>query len=167
MEQIETMNTILKELREFRVENNEKWEENDRRWEENDRRWEQNDKRWEENDRRWEQNDKKWEENDKKLENINQRVTKLEKNRETDKKEFIRMFETTEKTILNEIKQMEEKINIKFSAIDALLIQNDMEHKDFKKQIDAHESRLNLQNVRIEKLEDWKEEFDSGEFVPA
>ena len=37
--------TILTELREFRQENDKRWEENERRWKENDKRWEQNDKR--------------------------------------------------------------------------------------------------------------------------
>ena len=32
--------TILTELREFRKENNKRWEENDKRWEQNDKRWE-------------------------------------------------------------------------------------------------------------------------------
>ena len=73
-------NTILKELREFRTENNKRWddndrcwEENNRRWEENDRRWEENNKRWEENDRRWEENNKRWKENDRRWEENNKR----------------------------------------------------------------------------------------------
>ena len=31
-------NTILKELREFRTENNKRWEENDKCWEQNEKR---------------------------------------------------------------------------------------------------------------------------------
>ena len=38
----EIANTILKELRAFRTEEEKRWEENDRRWEENDKRWERN-----------------------------------------------------------------------------------------------------------------------------
>ena len=43
--QDEVVNTILKELREFRTEENKRWEENNKRWEENDKRWNANDKR--------------------------------------------------------------------------------------------------------------------------
>ena len=49
MEENVTIMTVLQELREFRSENNKRWEENDRRWEENNKCWEENDKRWEEN----------------------------------------------------------------------------------------------------------------------
>ena len=48
MENVEA-SMILKELREFRAENNKRWKENDKRWDENDKRWEENNKRWEEN----------------------------------------------------------------------------------------------------------------------
>lgn len=57
MEENVTIMTVLQELREFRSENNKRWEENDRRWEENNKCWEENDKRWEENDKRWAQNE--------------------------------------------------------------------------------------------------------------
>ena len=46
-----TLMTVLEELKDFRAENN-------KRWEENNKRWEQNEKRWEENERRWEANEK-------------------------------------------------------------------------------------------------------------
>ena len=66
------LNEILTTLKEFKAEeekrweeNNRRWEQNEKRWEENDRRWEQNEKRWEENNRRWEQNEKRWEENNR------------------------------------------------------------------------------------------------------
>ena len=60
--------TLLKEFREFRAENNERWENNERRWEENDKRWEENEKRWENNERRWEENEKRWENNERRWE---------------------------------------------------------------------------------------------------
>ena len=43
--QDEVVNTILKELREFRTEENKRWDENNKHWEENDKRWNTNDKR--------------------------------------------------------------------------------------------------------------------------
>ena len=47
MEENVTIMTVLQELREFRNENNKRWEENDKRWEENNKFCEENDKRWE------------------------------------------------------------------------------------------------------------------------
>ena len=44
MEENVTILTVLQELRDFRAENNKRWEQNDKRWEENDKRWEQNEK---------------------------------------------------------------------------------------------------------------------------
>ncbi len=68
--------TILNELREFRTEN-------DKRWEENDKRWEQNEKRWEENERRWTHNEERWQFTEKRLLN-------LEEAREKDRKELMK-----------------------------------------------------------------------------
>ena len=63
---------ILNTLKDFRAEQEERWEknehhwvQNEKRWEENERRWAQNEKRWEENERRWAQNEKRWEENER------------------------------------------------------------------------------------------------------
>jgi len=50
-----TNKLILEELREFRKENNERWDENDKRWDENDKRWDENNKRWEDNDKKWDE----------------------------------------------------------------------------------------------------------------
>ena len=207
MEQVETVNTILKELREFRIENNKKWDENDKRWDENERRWDENDKRWEENERRWNENDKRWEENERRwdendkrweenerrwdendkrweenekrwnenqiklgeinqrLDSVNQRVSTLETNRKADQKEVIRIFETTEKSVLEIIKEMERKLDIKFDTVKAILKQNEMEHDDFRKFLDVHGNIINLQNLRIKKLESWKNAFNSDDFV--
>jgi chromosome segregation ATPase len=88
-------NTILKELREFRTENNKRWDENDKRWEQNDKRWEQNDRRWEENDRRWkenkalwEENSKRWDENEKRWEENSKRWDENEKRWEENSKRW-------------------------------------------------------------------------------
>lgn len=171
MEETATIDIVLKELREFRTENNKRWEENDRRWEQNDKRWEQNEKRWEENDKRWEENDRRWAENEKRwIENnkrlgeIEERVTKTENTREADKKEFIRVFEIVEKTVVDKISEMEETFGIKFDKLEAELINNKIEHRKFMKDVRAHENKLNLQELRIDNLESWKDNFDMGTF---
>ena len=161
----QTVNIILKELREFRTENNKRWEENDKKWEENERRWEENERRWEENERRWDENDKKWKQNDGKLEKINQRLTKVENDTKSLKKELIRIFEATEEAVEKELKDMNDKLDITNNTLNALLVQNIMEHKAFVNAIKAHETKINLQNVRIENLESWKAAFGSSECV--
>ena len=135
----QTVNIILKELREFRTENN----------------------------KRWEENDEKWKQNDRKLEKINQRLTKVENETKSLKKEVIRIFETTEEAVEKNLKDINNKLDITINTLNALSTQNNMEHKVFVDAINTHETKLNLQNVRIEKLEEWKEEFDSGECVPV
>ena len=65
MEENVTIMTVLQELREFRSENNKRWEENDKRWEENEKRWTQNEIRWEQNEKRWEENKMLWKQNTK------------------------------------------------------------------------------------------------------
>ena len=132
MEEIVTTNTILKELREFRAEN-----------------------------------DKRWEENNIKLNDIDLRVKKLENGRETDKQELYRIVDTIGETVKNEFEKMNKKLDIRFSKIEAILNENAMQHKEFKEKIEANESRINLYGVRIQKLEDWKDEFETGTCLPV
>ena len=185
-------NTLLKELREFRAENNKRWDENDKRWEENDKRWEENDKRWEQNERRWEENDKRWEENKKlweengkrweenkklweengkrwekntkTLEGMNERITALEAGRKKDRREVIEVLDTMQKSINNQFIEIRQYFDVKFEKIYAAQRVNEIENEQFKKILYAHENRINFQNARIENLEEWKEQFDMGEF---
>jgi chromosome segregation ATPase len=164
--------TILKELREFRTENNKRWEENDKRWDENDRRWEENDKRWEENNRRWEENDKRWEENNrrwhentKSLADVNARIKNLEEGRKKDRREIIEILDTMQKSISEQFTEMREDFNAKFEKIFTLQRLNDIEHEEFKKLLYTHEKRINFQSARLNNLEEWKEQFDMGEFT--
>ena len=179
-------NVILTELREFREENNKRWEQNDKRWEENDKRWEQNEKRWEENNERWNENQKRWEENnerwnenqklwiannkrwdenDKKWEGNDKRLTALEEGRKKDRLDLIDILDTMEKSISNQFSEMKEYFDAKFEKVFVSQKVNDMEHAEFKKLVCAHEGRLNFYNARISRLEEWKEEFDLGEFT--
>ncbi len=214
-------NVILMELREFREENNKKWEVNEKRWEENDRRWEANEKRWEENDRRWKANEKRWEENNKRwnenqqlwiannqkwevnekrweennkrwnenqqlwiannqkweandkkwkestkiLAGINERVIALEEGRKKDRLDLIDILDTMEKSISNQFNEMKEYFDVKFEKVFISQKVNDMEHAEFKKLVCAHEGRLNFYNARISRIEEWKEQFDMGEFT--
>ncbi len=172
-------NTILKELREFRQENNQRWEQNEKRWEENDKRWEQNDKRWEQNDKRWEQNDKRWEENDKRWEQneirwnetdkilaqMNERLTNVENGREKDRRDIMDVLDTMQKTITEQFTEMKEKYDIKIDAIYGLQRVNQIEHKEFREFMNRHEHRLDFYNSRIDKLEQWKDQMDLGAYT--
>lgn len=172
-------NVILTELREFREENNKRWIANDERWEQNEKRWEENDKRWEENDKKWnetqqilkenskkwEENDKKWNENTKILGGINERLTALEEGRKKDRLDLIDILDTMEKSISNQFNEMKEYFDAKFEKVYVTQKVNDMEHAEFKKLVCAHQGRLDFYNARINKLEEWKEQFDMGEFT--
>lgn len=165
-------NTILKELREFREENNKRWEandkrweQNDKRWEENDRRWEQNEKRWEENEKRWKENGERWEENTKVLMGMNERITALEDGRKKDRREIIEVLDTMQKSIDEQFTEMREHFDAKFEKIFTLQRLNDIEHEEFKKLLYTHEKRINFQSARLKSLEEWKDQFDMGEFT--
>ena len=135
MEENIMMNTILKELREFRKEN---------------------DKRWEANDKRWEENDKRWEANDKKIEQMNARLTRLENARESDKKEFIRIWSIMEQSITEKLSEIERRNDIKFNKIEVILEDHEESIKKQKQKILDNTKKIELQNARIENLEDWK-----------
>lgn len=165
-------NVILTELREFRAENNKKWKENEKRWEENDKRWEENDKRWKENDKRWKENDKRWEQNgkywernDKKLDEMSERITALEEGRIKDRRDVLIVLETMQKSISEQFAEMREHFDSKFEKVFTLQRLNDVEHEEFKKLLYTHEKRINFQNARLKQLEEWKEQFDMGEFT--
>ncbi len=130
-------NTILKELREFRAENN----------------------------KRWEANDKRWEENTKTLAGMNERITALEEGRKKDRKEIIEILDTMQKSIDNQLTEMREHFDAKFEKIFTLQRLNDIEHDEFKKLLYTHEKRINFQSARIKYLEEWKNQFDMGEFT--
>lgn len=137
-------NTILKELREFRAENNKRWEANDKRWEENDRRWEANTKT---------------------LVGMSKRISALEEGRKKDRREIIEILDTMQKSIDNQLTEMREHFDAKFEKIFTLQRLNDIEHDEFKKLLYTHEKRINFQSARIKYLEEWKNQFDMGEFT--
>lgn len=151
-------NAILIELREFRTEN-------EKRWEENNRKWEQNEARWEENNTRWEANDTKWKENDAKLEGMNQRITSLEEGCKKDRKDLLEILDTMQKNIENQFREMKEYFDAKFEKVFVSQRVNDIEHEEFKKLVYTHEDRLNFYNARINQIEEWKEQFHGSQLT--
>ena len=137
MEEIITTNMILKELKEFRAEN----------------------------EKRWEENEKRWEENNKKIDLIDKRVEKLESAKESDKQEVFRIMNSIDETVRSEFGKLHKELDVRFNKIEAILEENKMEHKQFKEHIQANTSRINLHQVRIEKLENWKDELDTGKYL--
>ena len=113
------------------------------------------------------ENNKRWEENDKKLETINERVTKIENKREAGKKEFPRIFQTMQETIMEQFNELNEKIDIKFSKADAMFADLGLDVKELHHTAKKHQNKINLYGVRIEKLENWKDELDVGGLVNA
>lgn len=162
--------TLLAEFREFRTENEKRWEENNKRWEQNEKRWEennkcweQNEKRWEGNNKRWEQNEKRWEENNKKIGKMTIRIDNLEKNRKSDMKEILEVLDAMEKSISKRFDDMQEYMDFHFERIYSAQISNSIEHLQFKRAIKENSKRINFQNSRIDNLENWKDELENGE----
>lgn len=150
-----TLMTVLEELKDFRAENN-------KRWEENNKRWEQNEKRWEENERRWEANEKKWEANDKKIDALDARVSKLEERRKSDKREIVEVLDTMQKSIDKQFTEIKDYMVVQIDKMNAAYIANEAEHKKFREDIKNLTQRSNFQNSRITALEEWKENFEDG-----
>lgn len=150
-----TIMTVLEELRDFRAENN-------KRWEENERRWEQNEKRWEENNKRWEQNEKRWEANDKKIDSIDERVSRLEEGRKADKREIVEVLDTMQKSIDKQFAEIKDYLAIQIDKINAINIAHEVEHKKFREAIKNLNKRSDFQNYRITSLEKWKDNFEDG-----
>ena len=162
---LEELRAVRTEVHDVKAELQDFRKENEKRWEENDKRWEQNEKRWEENDRRWEQNEKELKEMNKRLDNTNDRVTALEKGRIDDRRDILVVLDTMQKSISKQFVEMKEYMDEKFEKIFALQRVNDNEHDQFKDLLRKYNKRFEFQNVRISNLEEWKQDFDMGEYT--
>ena len=145
MEENLTVNTILQELREFRSENN--------------KRWEQNEKCWEENDKRWKENARRWEQNDKRLESMNKKISKLVEKRETDKREILDVLDTMQKSLDKQFVDMKDYMDAQIEKFNVIHTVNDIEHKEFRQLLKAYGIRIDLQSSRISYLEKWRKQF--------
>lgn len=91
------LNEILTTIKEFREENNKRWEENDKKWEENDRKWKENDKKWNIINKRIEDIINRVETVEKNNNLIMEKLNKLEKEWIEDKKEIKARLDKLEK----------------------------------------------------------------------
>ena len=144
-------NRILTELREFRNENN--------------KRWKENQQLWEENNQRWEENDHKLEEINKRMDGMKERIVDIEEGRKKDRRDMLVILDTMEKSISNQLVEMKEYFDTKFDKVFSAQRLNDMENEQFKKLLCAHEKRLNFYKARLNYLEEWKQQFDMGEYT--
>ena len=69
-----------------------------------------------------------------------------------------------QKTITEQFEKQQEYMEAKFNKIFAAQRVNEIEHEKIFSTLKNHEKRLNFQNDRLEHLEQWKDEFDMGEF---
>lgn len=160
-----TIMTVLQELRDFRKENNERWEQNEKRWKENDERWEQNEKRWKENDKQWEANDKRLGAMDNRLDSMDKRVSHLEEGRKKDRNEILDVLDSMQKSINKQFVDMRDYMDAQFEKINAIHTVNDIEHAEFRQLLKAYGIRIDLQSSRITYLEKWKKDLDESGMV--
>ena len=66
-------------------------------------------------------------------------------------------------SITKQLEKLEGKFEVKLDKIEAALRDNEIEHKEFKEQLAGFRSRMNIQNVRIDQLEKWKDNFELGD----
>lgn len=101
----------------------------------------------------------------KRLDNTNDRVSTLEKGRIEDRRDILVVLDTIQKSISEQFAEMKEYMDEKFEKIFALQRVNDNEHDKFKELLCNHNKRLDFHNARITNLEDWKQDFDMGEYT--
>lgn len=151
-------NRILTELREFRNENN-------KRWKENQQLWEENNQRWEENDHKLEEINKRMDGMNERMDGMKERIVDIEEGRKKDRRDMLVILDTMEKSISNQLVEMKEYFDTKFDKVFSAQRLNDMENEQFKKLLCAHEKRLNFYKARLNYLEEWKQQFDMGEYT--
>lgn len=151
MEENVTITTVLQELRDFRAENN--------------KRWEQNDKRWEENNKRWILIGKKVEALEETSKKTNQRLSALEIGRKEDRREILDVLDTMQKSIDNRFTELKDYMDLKFEKIDLALAVNNMEHAEFRKLLKAYGIRLDFYGARLQSLERWRDDINDDGYV--
>ena len=122
-----TLMTVLEELRDFRAENN-----------------------------------KRWEQNDKKIDSIDERASRLEEGRKSDKREIVEVLDTMQKSIDKQFAEIKDYLAIQINKMNATIHANEAEHKQFREAIKNLNKRSDFQNYRINSLEEWKENFEDG-----
>ena len=118
---------ILNTLKDFRAEQEE-------RWEKNEHHWVQNEKRWEENERRWTEND---------IDKFNL------------KKEFQRFIEIVDQNFASLSKKLDDFIKYSHTIHNKLelrLKKIEANQRYFEKVQESHQETIDIQNVRIDKL---------------
>lgn len=139
MSKIEAENitrTLLQEFREFRVENNRRWDENEKRWKENNERWKQND----------------------------ESIAELKEGRKQDRREIIDILDTMQESISEQFLETRKYMDLHFNKILTAQMANDIDHIEFRKNNVLLNNRVKLQNSRIDYLEKWKQDLENGSF---
>lgn len=131
----EIANTILKEIRDFRTEE---------------------EKRWEENDRRWKESNKKLKEN-------TERITKLEKATKENIARIINLEMVTAEN--NNNVEIEKIMDEKFDKIQEIKLANDIEHVKFAQIFQVISKRYPETLKRIEELEKWRKNIEGNLFT--
>lgn len=163
MEENVTIMTVLQELRDFRSENNKRWEQNEKRWKSNDKRLNSMENRLYTMENRLDLMDSKLDSMDNRLDSVDNRVSKLEEGRKTDKREILDVLDTMQKSIDKQFIDMRDYMDAQFEKINAINTVNDIEHTEFKQLLKAYGIRIDLQNSRLTYLEKWKKElYDDG-----
>lgn len=184
--QEEVVNTILKELREFRTEENKRWEENDKRWDANDKRLTSLEQATEENtkaivelkiqinglDTKVSSLEQVTKENTERISSLEketkentQNINNLIKTRKKDRLELIDVLDTMDKSISKRFDEMEENISLNFNKIYAIDLKNDVNHIEFKQILQVLGANDSEAANRIEKLEEWKNSIDGSLFA--
>ena len=98
----------------------------------------------------------------KKIDSIDERVSRLEEGRKSDKREIVEVLDTMQKSIDKQFAEIKDFMVIQINKMNAMLIANEAEHKKFREAIKNLNKRSDFQNYRITSLEEWKDNFEDG-----
>ena len=143
---------ILKTLKDFRAEQEERWEKNEHHWVQNEKRWEENERRWAQNEKRWEENERRWAENKKLWEENERRWTENDIDKFNLKKEFQRFIEIVDQNFASLSKKLDDFIKYSNTIHNKLELRLEANQRYFEKVQESHQETIDIQNVRIDKL---------------
>ncbi len=160
--QEEVVNTILKELREFRTEENKRWEANEKRWEENTKVISELNVKVNSLEEATKENTKAIFELKTKVNEIDTKVNKLETLTKENTQSINNLSQRLEN---NKLGIMDKSISERLDKIYKVNFNNDVEHAKIKKALELLSATSSKTVKRVEKLEDWKNSIDGSLFA--
>ena len=89
-------------------------------------------------------------------------IKELRQGRERDKKSILGVLEAMDKSISQSFEDLKKELDVKFESLNVLQGIQQLKNTEIDRKIKLNNEKMKLFNMRIAKLEEWKDNFESG-----